>query len=167
MKTEILPYVDPPLPESAPEWTRTWCSDSSEPLSLPSYENVTRVFAVAAASGRPDQTEMLLRFPSYSLVVAFCMRPDCDEGHYAAACAVGGGFEHGSGVVALCGHPIGCTTAATDHPVAPATQVTVIGYRAGITPEVMKAIQEGQPYEVVRRMSLHPEYAQRMRAEMN
>ncbi len=52
---------------------------------------------------------------------------------------------------------MGCKKPQPDHGLVRPADLAVLGYRLGITPQVMRAMIDGEPWNRVREMARHPE----------
>lgn len=159
----ILPYVDPPLPPSAPAWARTYCSSARVGLSLEDYERGRRLFSKPIAAKWHDIAE---RYPAGALLHLACLNAECAcDGHYVRVACVGLPMsrkaEKQGAILFICDHDR-CDIEPSDHPVlpVPGEGITVIGYYNGLTPALIVALREGRSFEECRAMAAPPEQLQ-------
>lgn len=152
--SDIKPYVDPALPPDAPEWCRKWCSDSSGSYAESDY-NQARLGMSSMIEVLPIATDVWIAHPPGAILV--------NDGVYVAVSGiVVGRFGVNCDIAAaimLCSDPLECDYPAIMHPAIIPKDVQdmrVLGYRFGVTPDVMRAIRDGRPYDEVRAMAAHP-----------
>lgn len=156
--------------KGAPDWARVWCSGARgvEVMTRTFYEVCVERFREAEQARFPDLAEMLCTLVPLSLVHVECRcgLTGCD-GYFYAVNRGCGARSDGERAVLLCAHPLTCQHSAVKHPYTTPEMVTVVGYRGGLAPEVMRAIQRREPFQVVRAMVQHPDDARLARASMN
>ena len=180
MSAKILPYVDPELPEDAPAWARTWCS-TKKPMDRRFHAENAQLCAVSrGAGGGPALLDLMQRFPMHALCRVRAHAPlyalrsavrvyggavaqftqsgglektgetDAEELCVVMMMAVG---RRGDYHIGTCEDPADCKMDGPDHPLVRPEDLTLLGFWQGVTPEVMRAIYQGQPFKVVRDMA--------------
>jgi len=169
------PYVTPELPEDAPTWTRTWCSERTL-IPRRWHEETVGLARMVRTLGRFDAWRSLsMSHPMHALcrlneraslatLIQGEIRPVRPAMHTPAQgfafCVVMGIAVPREGLepyIAICDAPVGCKTPKPDHWLVRPADLTVLGYRLGVTPQVMRAMIDGKPWNMVRDMARHPE----------
>ncbi len=155
----IEPYVSPQLPPHAPAWARRWCSERR--AMSPALYDVLRGFVLTAQHAGLEEImlDIATRHPWHALCTVACEHgrgcPVC-RGAGSIAVVLGHIFWRRQASVLFCREPDVCLVPVEEHPTAAPEDVTVLGYRHGITPRLVHALSEGRPLGSVQAIAADP-----------